>query len=571
MEKSGFTVKAVAVGIAVTIFLLISSCYIALKIGALPWPIIFSVIVCAGLLRILSAGKNLNIHEINVAQAGGTIGGLLASGVAFTLPGIWYLEKTKGITIGMPSTWVLAVLCALAGLLGVLLSIPLRKRFVEEEKLSFASGAAGAEVLKAGKAGGKMLLVLIIVALLSGIFALWRDISFPAGFTVTSLAAAGLFLTFYPMPLAIGTGYIIGKKATFNWFFGALIGWAILIPLLVSFGNESSAAVSMTQNLGMGLLLGSGIGFFFAYITPKIKQIFVPMLREKEWYIRSAPLLSLLSIIILTLIGINVIASIITVVLLYVMVTIAARMTGEINIDPLEQFGILVVLIIILLFSLFGLKLGYLPAFLIAMFVSIACAVAGDIGHDYKSAKIIGTSYKDIIRIDLIAAIVAGLLAPFVLDIIKKSFSDILFTPSMPAPQSQLVASSIFGFAYPHIFLMGFVTAFVYEIIIKIAKMNQPILLMPLGIGMFLGFGIAIPLFIGGIIALIVERKTKHLSHAFLIGAAGMLGGEGIAGFSASALSVFGLGSYAGISKIMIASFFVALVAVLFNHLMRKK
>jgi uncharacterized oligopeptide transporter (OPT) family protein len=121
MEEGGFTVKAVAVGIAVTIFLLVSSCYIALKIGALPWPIIFSVIVCSGLIRLLTVKKNLNIHEINVAQAGGTVGGLLASGIAFTIPGIWYLEKTKGIQIGMPNVWVLAILCALAGALGVLL------------------------------------------------------------------------------------------------------------------------------------------------------------------------------------------------------------------------------------------------------------------------------------------------------------------------------------------------------------------------------------------------------------------------------------------------------------------
>ncbi|MGH7601535.1 MAG: hypothetical protein ACREOI_34680, partial [bacterium] len=71
--KPGFTARAVMIAVALSLFLLASSSYIAIKIGAMPWPIIFSVIVAGGVLRLRS--KQVNVHEINVAQAGASIGG----------------------------------------------------------------------------------------------------------------------------------------------------------------------------------------------------------------------------------------------------------------------------------------------------------------------------------------------------------------------------------------------------------------------------------------------------------------------------------------------------------------
>ena len=92
-------------------------------------------------------------------------------------------------------------------------------------------------------------------------------------------------------------------------------------------------------------------------------------------------------------------------------------------------------------------------SFIIVAFVSVACAVAGDVGHDYKSSKIVGTKFFDIVKVDLIAVVFAGFAAPFVLNVIYSGFSDLLFSDAMPAPQAQLVASSIFGFEYPGVFV----------------------------------------------------------------------------------------------------------------------
>jgi uncharacterized oligopeptide transporter (OPT) family protein len=199
-------------------------------------------------------------------------------------------------------------------------------------------------------------------------------------------------------------------------------------------------------------------------------------------------------------------------------------------------------------------------------FVSVACAVAGDIGHDYKSAKIVGTKFTDIVKVDLIAVTFAGLAAPFVLELIRKSFSEQLFTPLMPAPQARLVAGSIFGFQYPKVFLTGLGIAFVAEIINAFLpeQRRNKILLMPLGIGLFLGMGLAIPLAIGAAIRTLVDKKYKNSYHTGLLMAAGVMGGEGIAGFTAGALTTAGI-KYAVGAQMLVGLFLVmGLIALKF-------
>jgi uncharacterized oligopeptide transporter (OPT) family protein len=173
----------------------------------------------------------------------------------------------------------------------------------------------------------------------------------------------------------------------------------------------------------------------------------------------------------------------------------------------------------------------------------VACAIAGDAGHDYKSSAIVGTRFFDIVKVDIITVIVSGLAAPFVLETIRRGFADALFTPAMPAPQAQMVAGSIFGFEFPGVFAGGFALAFLWEMAQRFVppKFKNKILLMPLGIGLFLGLGLAIPLAAGALIRFWVDRKTPHLYHAGLLMAAGVMGGEGLAGFSAGALTAAGV------------------------------
>lgn len=564
---SGFTFRSVTIAILLTVFLLVISSYIALRIGALPWPIIFSAVAAGTLLQLVSrvSGKT-NRHEMNVAQAGGTIGGLLASGVVFTIPGILYLQS-QGVSISMPSAVSLAVVCVTAGVLGVLLSVPMRRVFVDEENLPYPSGTAGAEVIKAETQIGKGTFFLALALSLTGIFVLLRELYFPAGWAFPMAPEIGLTLALYPMPLAVGIGYLLGPKASVNsWFGGSFIGWMLLIPLMAAVGFAAAdVGAGIMQNAGMGMVIGAGIGFFAAYIIPRAGKIFKPLFQMSgtPWYTRATPIFSIAAFVILSLVGIHPLGALIAVLGVWVMVSVAAMMTGETDIDPLEQFGIIIGLLAMGFFGLVGMQLDYLSAFLIVAFVAIASAIAGDIGHDYKSAKILGTRAKDIIKVDLIAVIVAGLLAPFVLNMIVDAYSTELFTASMPAPQAQMVAGSIFGFAHPWAFYTGFIIAFVWVVLETLTKKRAPVIPMVFGIGLFLGMVLGILLAIGGLIRYFTDRKDVNLFTAVgIITAAGVMGGEGIAGLGHKAMFVAGVDSTIS-SGLLFGTFGVVLIAAL--------
>lgn len=177
---------------------------------------------------------------------------------------------------------------------------------------------------------------------------------------------------------------------------------------------------------------------------------------------------------------------------------------------------------------------------MIVCFVAIASAVAGDIGHDYKSAKIVNTKAIDIVKVDLLTVIVAGLLIPFVLNMIINAYQGVLFTSVFPAPQAQLVANSLSGFSYPWAFYIGFIAAFIWIVIETFIEQETVIVPTSFGIGLFLGPALGIPIAIGGLISYLIDKKNAALYYPGLIVAVGVMGGESIAEFAAAALSLTG-------------------------------
>lgn len=568
--RGGFTLRASVVSVLLTVLLVVISSYVALRVGALPWPIIFSAVIAGSSLKIISRfTKPATIHEMNVAQAGGTIGGLLASGMVFTIPGILFLNRS-GAGITMPGTGQLIVISLAAGVLGIFLSIPVRRIFIDEYNLPYPSGSAGAKVLQAGYNLGKEAAYLTVAVALSGIFVIARDRYLPAGLTAGSIF--GIPAILYPMPLAIGVGYILGPRgALYSWGAGSIAGWFLLLPLLTGLGIcDQKSSTDVMQNLGMGLVIGAGIGFFISYVLPRAKKIFKPFFvwTDAPWYTRFVPIVSVSALIALVLAGVDFIASAVAVGSAWIMVSVAGMMTGETDVDPLEQFGIIAALFLALVFKVMNVDSDYGTLFLVACFVAVSAAVAGDIGHDYKSARMLGTKAKDIVKIDLLTVVVASILAPFVMKVIADSAGSALFTPAMPAPQAQMVAGSIEGFKYPLFFWGGFIFSFIWVNLEALFKKKMPVIPMVLGIGLFLGPPIGLMIGIGGFISLIVSTKSGGLSkEMWIVLAAGLIGGESIAGFAGKAAVLMNFSP--DVSDLVMTAVFLSLLAG--GALIRKK
>ena len=77
------TLRATIIGIAGLLVITASSMYVALRMGALPWPTIFVTVVS---LAALGKAKNSSLQEINVTHTIMSSGAMVAGGLAFTLP-----------------------------------------------------------------------------------------------------------------------------------------------------------------------------------------------------------------------------------------------------------------------------------------------------------------------------------------------------------------------------------------------------------------------------------------------------------------------------------------------------
>src|SRR5690606_7434200 len=127
---------------------------------------------------------------------------------------------------------------SLAGCLGVLLAVPLRRHYIEEEKLTFADGVAAGETLvvldERGASGRRRLKMLGIGGLASAVITWFRDgrPSLIPESTMFGSWGANMGVGMNWSLLTIGSGMLVGLRITLSMAVGMSIGWLILPPIL---------------------------------------------------------------------------------------------------------------------------------------------------------------------------------------------------------------------------------------------------------------------------------------------------------------------------------------------------
>ncbi len=504
-------------GILGSIVITTSSMYVSLRMGSLPWPTIFVAILSMTLLKLM---KNTNLNEINVAHTAMSAGSMVAGGVAFTIPGIWMLDP--GATIG-----VIPLLgMTLAGtLLGVLFTASWRIFFIEKEQLPFPIGTAAAQTVKTGDKGGRKAVTLFsslgITALVVGL----RD-----GIRIFPGAIGGFWFS----PMAIAIGYIIGPLFTGVWFLGAVLSHWVIVPigLTNNWFTGLEAADAFKNSLGIGLMIGTGLGILVKGILRRAKEIYGPIIRRKgasgnggffAWSIVMAGLAFCFTIIT----GIGVWAGLLTIFGVWITTAMAASITGQTGINPMEIFGILV-----LLGARTLLHITTIEAFLVAGIAAVACGLTGDVLNDFKSGYILKTNPRAQLIAEAVGGIAGAIVSVFVLFAMHKAFGSFGPGSELIAPQAYAVSTMIGGLPHLPAFTAGLAAGFV------LYTFNFPG--MTLGLGVFLPMTISATVFLGGLISFtvkIISPKTSINGTPAII-AAGALGGEGIAGVTIAIIKV---------------------------------
>lgn len=521
MPKKQLTARGLIIGAIGSIILTMSSMFIALKLSSVPWPIMFVVLVSMFLLKLCG---NTNLQEINVTQTAMSAGAMVAGGLAFTIPGIWILNPDADVSLGD----LLAV--TLGGvILGLIFTALFRKYFIVNRQLPFAMGQAAAETLNVSDRGGRKVILLFVSMIAAGIFTWLRDWKMKIASTVLSAKTAvyGSYVGIWLSPMLISIGYIIGPVVVGVWFLGALIGdFGILIGGVELGLWDSQVASDIKSSLGIGLMVGTGIGILIKGIIPKAKDIFGSMfikdrLGDNFVSMRWAPFVMVLVACAFTMItDMGVIASIITILGTWLTTSMSAQCVGQSGINPMEIFGI-----IILIAAKAVSSIGQVEAFYVAAVVAVACGLVGDVMNDFKAGHILNTDPKAQWIAEVVGGLIGGVVSVFILFIILKAYGAGAFGGEMfPAAQASAVAAMVGGISHMPAFIAGLIIATILYCI------NFPVI--TLGLGVYLPFYLSATAAIGGALRFVVDKiwpKFEADSKGTII-ASGLLGGESIVG-----------------------------------------
>ena len=530
------TIRSLILGAVGSAIITASSMYIALRMGALPWPTIFVAVLSMTVLKLLG---NTNLREISIAQTAMSAGAMVAGGMAFTLPGLWIVGVWSGPQVLADHWWeVLAI--ALAGMIfGALLTWRLRPKYIEQSALPYPIGKAAAQTLITGDQGGKKSRLLFGAMGFSAVFTYLRDRlgMIPAALSSRWFTTRRMDVGVMLSPMALGIGYLIGPLATGVWFLGAVLAYLLIVPVGPAVGLLASteAAVAFKNTLGLGLMVGTGVGILIAFVLNLFKkgQAGRSAVQPEKAGARTKGSISsralqiggvILAYVFSLVAGLQPLAAVLLVGGVFIATAMAATITGETGINPMEIFGIIILLAIRAL-----VPVTTTAAFLLAACVAIACGYAGDVLNDYKSGYILKTNPKAQFISELVGGLVGTVVATVAMFALITRFGGV-GTEYLPAPQAKAVTQMVHGLGDP----LVFGSAVTIGALLYLAKIPA----MTLGIGMYLPFAMSFTVFLGGLTRLVYQRLKPGATNNGDVVASGLFGGEGIVGVTIAIISM---------------------------------
>ena len=530
-----------------------SSVYTALKMGALPWPTIFTSITALVLLR--AAGRT-SLNEANVTQIIMSAGSMVAGGLAFTIPGVWMLG------LGAELSWIEIGGVALAGtLLGLVCTALIRRRFVEESDLEYPIGTAAAETLMASRAGGATGKRLFGSMAAAGIWCALRDLAGVIPAMIGALPIPGVAFGIYNSPMLLSVGFLVGGAAVAFWLVGGLIAnFGIIVGGSAAGLWDVASAQGIVSSLGMGLMMGSGIGVVVRDILPAAFRSAHNGRRDDDHAGTPARAFGKLdrsvlalfvaaaALLVCLVLGLSPIACAVVVVLAFVTTIMSAQSVGQTGIDPMEIFGLIVLLVIAALGESDQVRL-----FFVAGVVAVACGLAGDVMSDFKTGKIIGTDPRAMWIGQAIGALIGCIVSVAVMCALLNAYGADAFGPGklFVSAQASVVATMVSG--------IPSVSAFALGLVAGVALYCLGIPSMMLGLGVYLPFYMTLSASLGAAVKIAYDRvasirnarangdattnantgtdETSHEETGIIV-ASGVLGGESIVGVIIALASV---------------------------------
>ncbi len=570
------TIKAVAAGILFGILFGAANAYLGLRAGLTISTSIPVAVMTVALFRALrAAGMRSSILEANLSQTVGSASSSLASGVIFTLPALflWGFET---------SVLQMTILAMSGGLLGVLFMIPLRQFLIvrEHRTLPYPEGTACAEVLKASETGGaqarNVFLGLGIGALLKGLTGWARaipgelelHIPFLKKGQISCDVSAALF----------GVGYILGPRISTVMVGGGLLSSLAIIPLIAWWGEgrveplypETTLTIAaMTPSLlwtryvryiGAGAVAMGGLITLVRSIPTMVESFRVGTreIRKRISASGGAAVLRTDHGLPLSTIGIGVvvvffvltllpqafssigsvagraITALLVIVFAFFFVTVSSRIVGLVGVtsNPTSGMTIATLLGTASIFLLLGWTddAGKVAALTVGCVVAIAASIAGDTSQDLKTGYLLGATPWRQQSGELVGVLTSAVFVGLTVMLLARAYG--FGGEELPAPQAtlmKLVIDGVLSQSLPWM-LVGIGAAI--SIVVELFRVPS----LPFAVGVYLPLSTMFPVFLGGMLRLILLRRARseeeriaRRDRGILLGS-GLVGGEGLIG-----------------------------------------
>ena len=565
-----FTLKALILGLFMTIVLGAANAYLGLKAGmtiAATYP---AAVIGMALLRLMKG----SILEENIARTVGSIGEAVAAGAIFTIPafmiaGVWtggfwslthYLEASAIMLVG--------------AVIGILFVTILRRVMVEDKELPFPESLAAAEIHKAGRSGKSGAIFLFGAMGLGAFIQLLKEFSIFAskgeafirfgkkmiGIGDSSASAGGGALISTPgvSPAYMGVGYIIGPELAALNFTGGLLAWGLFVPLLFYFlGPELvpnvyasdqtwiDGAVNIWRSIVRPIAIG-GMLFSAGYTLYKMRKSLATGLGRAirdvkqaaggdfqvedrtdkdmpfKWVFIGVGLASIATFVIYMYFSGNFVAALTATIVMVIVGFFFAAVSGYLvgligsSNNPISGLTISTLIIAAILMVALGVKgiPGVAAVLGVAAVICVAAAVAGEMLQDLKVGHLLGGTPWKMQSSNLIGALVASAIMFFPLLILHQG--DInqggmgLGGEQYPAPQASLMAILAKGIVGGDMAWPLIFVGFVMAIAFILLRVKSPMLVC---VGMYLPLETSFAIFIGGVIRGIVDKFSEKRQH----------------------------------------------------------
>ena len=570
-EKSlpEFTATSVILGILLAVLFGGANAYLGLRVGMTVSASIPAAVISMGVIRVIL--KKDSVLENNMVQTIGSAGESVAAGAIFTMPALFLWASEWGTSA--PSLVEIAIIAAIGGSLGVLFMVPLRKALIVQEHgvLPYPEGQACAEVLLAGEEGGEK---AGIVFKGLGLAAAYKFVTdglklFPSEVHYEIPAYKGSGVGIDVLPALLGVGYICGTKISSYLFAGGVLGWFVLMPLIVLFGQNVTlfpASVSVAElyaaggsfaiwsnyikYIGAGAVAAGGVISLIKSLPLIVRTFRDAMkgygkgnagsdLRTDKDLPMKAIILGVVALALLIwlipIVPVNLFSAILIVIFGFFFATVSSRMVGLIGSsnNPVSGMTIATLLVTAMILKATGQvgQAGMTAAIAIGSVICITAAIAGDTSQDLKTGYIVGaTPWRQQIG-ELIGVVASAVAIGAILYLLNAAWG--YGSTELPAPQATLmkmIVEGVMGGNLP--WTLVFAGAFI-GIVVEV--LGIPVL--PFAVGLYLPIHLSTPMMIGGLVRLFLEKKKgmdekakKDMIDNGVLYCSGLIAGEGLVG-----------------------------------------